>query len=172
MALKQEYESRHLPPIPLRRFDGDPSVWPEFIENFLNRVHLKVTFDDHMRMDRLLSVLEGDAKKSVESIGCSGLFYPTALETLKRDFGNPLVVTHLKLKSILDQPQLNPHDRVSLRHFHQQLKINNAWFLSMGYDAPLKSSDNLTKAVARLPYNLRQDFFKHSGNKQLINGYI
>ena len=41
-----------------------------------------------MRMERLLSVLKGEAKKSVESIGKSGIFYATALKTLKGDFGN------------------------------------------------------------------------------------
>ena len=34
-------------------------------------------------MERLLSVLEGEVKMSVESIGVTGIFYATALETLK-----------------------------------------------------------------------------------------
>ena len=48
-------------------------------------------------MDRLLSVLDGDAKRSIQSIGSSGIFYATALKTLKRDFGNPLMIAHLRL---------------------------------------------------------------------------
>ena len=62
-----------------------------------------------MRMERLLYALEGEAKKFVESIGCEGIFYATALKSLKRDFGNPLLVSHLKIKSIFDQPQINPN---------------------------------------------------------------
>ena len=53
-----------------------------------------------MRMKRLLNVLECEAKKSVESNDCEGLFYVTALKLLKRDFGNPVLVLHLKTKSI------------------------------------------------------------------------
>ena len=56
-------------------------------------------------MERLLSVLEGEAKRSVESIGISGIFYATALKTLKRDFGNPIVTGHLKMKHLFKQPQ-------------------------------------------------------------------
>ena len=51
-----------------------------------------------MRMRRLLSVLDGDAKISIEAIGSNGIFYATALKTLKRDFGNPLLIAHLALK--------------------------------------------------------------------------
>ena len=80
LALKQEYECRQLPPIELRRFGGSPSEWPEFISNFRNRIHEKVSFNDSMRMEHLLSALEGEAKKSVESIGCEGIFYATALK--------------------------------------------------------------------------------------------
>ena len=41
LALQQEFESRNLPPVSIIRFDGNPSRWPEFIENFFTRVHSK-----------------------------------------------------------------------------------------------------------------------------------
>ena len=66
LALKQEYEYRQLAPRELRRFGRNPSEWPEFISNFRNRIHEKVSFNDSMRMERVLSALEGEAKKSVE----------------------------------------------------------------------------------------------------------
>ena len=118
-----------MPPIELCRFSGNPCEWPEFIENFRIRVHLKLTFDDNLRMERLCSVLFDEAKRVIETIGNTRLFYATALKTLKRDFGNPLFISHTKLKLLFDQPQIKSTDRISLRRFHQQLKINNAWLL-------------------------------------------
>ena len=44
-------------------------------------------------MLRLLSVWKGEAKDSIKSISIIGLFYTTALKSLKRDFSNPLVVS-------------------------------------------------------------------------------
>ena len=41
-----------------------------------------------MRMQPLLSALEGEANKFMESIGCEGIFFATVLKSLKRDFGN------------------------------------------------------------------------------------
>ena len=39
-----------------------------------------------MRMDRLLCALKEEAKKLVDGIEKSGIFYVIALKTLKRDF--------------------------------------------------------------------------------------
>ena len=39
LALKQQYEMRHLLAIELIRFDGSPTKWPEFIESFHQNIH-------------------------------------------------------------------------------------------------------------------------------------
>ena len=41
-----------------------------------------------------------DAKKSVEVIGTSGIFYAAALKCLKRDYINSLVIAHLRFKAV------------------------------------------------------------------------
>ena len=134
--MKQDYETQNLPPIELHRLSGNPCKWPEFIENFRTRVPLKLTFDDNLRMERLCSVLYSEAKRVIETIGNTGCFYVTALKTLRRDFGNPLLISRAKLK-LFDQPQIKSTDGISLRRFHQQLKINDAWLLLMGYCTPI-----------------------------------
>ena len=70
-------------------------------------------------MERLHSVLDGDAKKAVSSIGTNSIFYAAALETLKREFGHPINLANLKLKALFDQPQIRSRDRVALRNYHQ-----------------------------------------------------
>ena len=57
-----ELESKNLPPIELTRFDGDHSIWPDFIQNFKNRVHEKQSFTADIRMEKVISVLDGNAK--------------------------------------------------------------------------------------------------------------
>ena len=68
-------------------------------------------------MIRLLSILDGEAKHTLEAIGCNKIFYATALKTLKRDFGNPLIVAHSRLCSIFDKAQIKANDKVGLRQF-------------------------------------------------------
>ena len=96
-----ELESKSLPPVELTCFDGDGYCkWPDFIENFKNRVHKKQSFTDDIRIERLIRVLDGKAKGA--AIGRSVLFYPSALKLKKQDFGNPLVVSYKKVKAVLD----------------------------------------------------------------------
>ena len=161
-----------MPPIELRRFSGDPCEWPEFIENFRTRVHLKSTFDDNWRMERLCSVLFGEAIRVIETIGNTRRFYAAALKTLKRDFGNPLLISHAKLKLYFINPKLKVPIGYPSDVFHQELKINNAWLLSMGYCTPILSNDNLTKAIIWLPSFLRRDFFKATKNSSMLDGSL
>ena len=69
-------------------------------------VYLKSTFDDNLRMERLCSVFYGEAKRVIQTTGNSGRFYVTVLKTFKRDFGNPYLISHAKLKLLFDQPQI------------------------------------------------------------------
>ena len=121
-TLHQELETRNLPMVNLVSFDGNPCNWPEFIADFKSRVHFKRSFSDNMHMERLLSVLKGEAKKSVESVSKSGIFYTTALKTLKRGFGNAFAAAYMKTKLLSDKPHLKYNDQISLKDFQQQLK--------------------------------------------------
>ena len=98
-------------------------------------------------MERLNSVLDGDTKKAVSSIGTNSIFYTAALKTLKQEFGHPIVVANLKLKELFDQPQIHSRDRVALRNYLQQLKCTTTWFTSIDYQPVIYSTENLTKAV-------------------------
>ena len=123
-------------------------------------------------MERLCSFLDGEATRIIAAVGKRGRFYATALKTLKRDFRNPLLVSHAKLKLLFDQPQIKSADRICLRRFHQQLKIYNTWLLSMGYDTPILSNENLTEAILRLPTFLRREFFKATRDSNMLDGTV
>ena len=56
-----------------------------------------------------------------------------------------------------------------LRQYHQELKLTLSWLESIGYEVPIYSSENLTKAIMRLPYHLRQNFYKFTSNSDLID---
>ena len=154
LASKQEYETRHLPTIEFIRFNGNPEFWPEFIDNFYQNVHLKMTFSINREIARLVGLLDGDAKKVTQSIGLGGLFCASMLKTSKRDFSYPLTFATLYIRRLSEKPQTNGSDRTALREFFQQLKMNTTWSISLGYETLLK----LTKTW--LPYNLVKNFSK------------
>ena len=155
-----ELESENLLPIEPTRFDRDHCKWPDFIQDFRNRVHKKRSFTNDIRMERLISVLDGDAKRAVTAVGHSGLFYASALKLLKQDFRNPLVVFYKKVKAVLDQPQIHLNDKTSLRRYHQVLRSTVIWLKSMGCNSAIQSVENVRKAIMRLPRFMRSKFYQ------------
>ena len=120
-------------------------------------------------MEILFRVLDREAKRTVISIGRSGLFYETAMKTLKSNFGNPMVVPFLKLKSVLDSPQITNENRTGLRAFHQQLKSVITWLNSIGDTSSINSIENTTKTITRLPRYLRPKFYRDFKDAKLNN---
>ena len=106
-------------------------------------------------MERLLSVLDGETKQAVISIGRNGLFYAKEIKTLKSNFGNPMVVSFLKLISVLNFPQITNENCVGLRAFHEQLKSVITWLNSMSDTSAINLLENTTMAITRLPRYLR-----------------
>ena len=120
-------------------------------------------------MERLLSVLDGEAKQTVISIDRNNLFFTTGMKTLESNFGNPMVVSFLKLKSVLDLPQITNENRAGLRAFHQQLKSVITWLNSMGDTSAINSIENTTKAITRLSTYLRSKFYSDFKDAKLNN---
>ena len=103
-----------------------------------------------------------EAKRTVISVDRNGLFYATAMKTIKSSFGNPTVASFLKLKSVLDLPQIINENRAGLRAFYQQLRSVITWLNSMGDTSAINSIENTTKAITRLPRFLRSKFLETS----------
>ena len=106
-------------------------------------------------MEHLLSVLDREAKRTVKSIGRSGIFYTAVFKTLKRNFGNRQLGTFLKLKPVLDLPQISSDNHTGLRSFHQQLKSLITCLESIDIISSANSIENISNAVIRLPKKLR-----------------
>ena len=92
-------------------------------------------------MERLLNLVRGDAKQSVESISKSKIFYDAALKWLKRDFENAYYASHKKLSELLNKPQIKANDPIALRYFHQKVKCINTWLNSLGYLQTISPTD-------------------------------
>ena len=72
-------------------------------------------------MESLLYILDGEAKRTVQSISKTG-FYMLLLKTLKRDLGNSNVMSYLKEKVLFELSQLNQQNKPSIRNYQQQPK--------------------------------------------------
>ena len=124
-------------------------------------------FYNDNQMAWLISVLEGNIKRSVQSIETSAIFHKAAFKTWRRGFGAIFLILHLRLKNLFDQSQIKDSDRIVSHQYHRQL---NAWLISVRYETPILPNENLTKVVTRLPHFLWQDFFKYTRDIDLTDG--
>lgn len=77
-----------LPTMELAKFNGDVLKWYEFWDQFSSNVHERRIKD----VDKLLylrSVLEGEAKKTIEGLEITSANYIIAIDTLKERYGKP-----------------------------------------------------------------------------------
>ena len=119
--LKAGYELHNLQPHDFYKLSGDPLKWPELMKISGHMFVLKSPFQATKEW-RLFNLSDGEAKTMVQFIGKSGIFYPTVLKCLKRDYLNPTVVSYLKLKKLCNQQRLQPKNNPEIRSFQQQLK--------------------------------------------------
>ena len=80
-----------------------------------------------------------------------------------------MVVSFLKLKSVLDLPEVTNENRAGLRAFHQQLKFVITWLNSMGDTFAINSIENATKAITKLLRYLRSKFYRDFKDAKLNN---
>ena len=64
------------------------------------------------------------------------------------------------MKSLFEFPLIKVNDRIALRNYHQKLKTTITWLQSIACNVPIKSSENLAKALICLPHSIRNDFYK------------
>ena len=151
-------------------FEDNPCSWLKFIESLKTRVNLKATFNDSVRKVRLLSVLKGEAKCSIESMGRSDLFSATALKSLKRDFGNPFFVSDIKLKLVLDKAQIKSNNCAALRKFQQKLtKLYKFMVIINGLTPPQYRLNMLQMQYKYYETIFIHDFYRHSETLLEVN---
>ena len=72
----------------------------------------------------------------------------------------PPISNIFEIKTSLDLPQISTDDHTGLRSFHQQLKLLITWLESLDNISSADSIENMSKAVIRLPKNLRSQFYE------------
>ena len=145
---------RSLPKLDLPRFDGNPLEWPTFISLFKCLVHDQ-PLTDTQRMTHLQRALVGNAKRAVEGMLTHGHLYREALKELEEQFGNEESVAGAYLKTIFDHPIVCEDNFAQLRSFYNTLHVAVSTLKSLGYEHDLAATDNLRRAVQKLPETIK-----------------
>ena len=106
------YGSSSLPNLQLKKFDGDPLQWPDWLSMFksiLRDADLSV----NGKIQHLQNSVVGRAKSTVEGYGYSGDSYYEALNELEARFGKPSLVVKVTLDRLRKTSRMKndrPHE--------------------------------------------------------------
>ncbi|XP_052739710.1 uncharacterized protein LOC128198398 [Bicyclus anynana] len=105
-----------LPPIQLQKFDGSPSAWPVFYENFLSLIHNNNQISDMQKVQYLTGCLTGKALHICASIRPTGENYHIIFNSLVEKYQDTRVLASQYVESLLHYKQ----NTFSLESFLEQ----------------------------------------------------
>ena len=127
-------------------------------------------------MERLLSVLKGQAKRALR-YKCKRHFLHNCFEiTLKfgthQSFGNHQSISFKNERTFRTTTNKEKRSN-SLHQYYWLVKCNNIWLFSIEHHTALKSVETISKVVQRLPNYLTHSFYKYTqiyiaSNKSLL----
>ncbi|XP_074620888.1 uncharacterized protein LOC141879498 [Acropora palmata] len=137
-------------------FDGDPSKYPRFIENFEPNVESMIE-DDNVRLSYLIQYCTDKAKEAIENCailpGSEG--NKAARDILKRNFGQRQVIIRSLIDKVVKAPQLKSSDGEKLSQLARDMRICRLNSSELRYLADINSIDTLIQIVMRLPVHMQ-----------------
>ena len=151
---------RSVPQIQLPLFNGSSSEWPRWIGLFKTLIHNQEYLSDAEKMAHLQSSVTGLARQLIEGMLFDGSHYQTALETLMRRFGRERDIVRANLAAIFTAPPVRHMDVAGLEKYHAAVHCAVKVLQNMGFSGDLQSTENLRRAVDKLPAELRREWGK------------
>ena len=114
-----EVKTVKLPSLSIPTFDGEPTKWKSYWQQFEATIHNSKKLDDELRMQYLLkSLVSKKAKDAVEGIDAVAEAYPEAIAALKARFDRPQVIHRAHVRALLNVKTLKDGSSVELRQLY------------------------------------------------------
>ena len=140
----------NLPPLEVRKFNGNPADYSRFIQRFTDLVESQA-LSQQQKMSRLLQFLDGQPRKAVAGFeGLPGGLHK-ALDVLRRRYGQPHMVTNACINSLVEGSPINKNDHQALQEFADQARCAYETLKSMDALSEANTSIHLVKIVTKLP---------------------
>ena len=150
--------AKSLPRLTLPLYSGDPLEWPRWIGLFRALVHGQPSLSDAERMAHLQASVTGKAQQAIAGMLYDGALYKQALKTLQYRFGQSGDIIRVHLEGIFAAESPLEDDAESLETFQAAVHCTVTILQSQGYEADLISTENLRRAVVKLPPHLRREW--------------
>ncbi|XP_058446192.1 uncharacterized protein LOC131427220 [Malaya genurostris] len=104
MSNQDHAQNVKLPQLNIAVFKGDRKNWHSFKDLFVSTIHSRTDLKDSLKMQYLLSYLDGDAKRMVSSFPISDANYKEAWDTLEAHYDKKKYTVFALVREFIDQP--------------------------------------------------------------------
>ncbi|XP_043200220.1 uncharacterized protein LOC122369495 [Amphibalanus amphitrite] len=146
-----------LPHLQLETFNGEISDWPRWYSLFKSLVDDQPLSNDE-KMAHLQNAVTGLARHTIGGMLFDGNLYLDAIAALRDRFGRDEDIVYANLSRVFSAPPPVYLDPASMEKFHGSVHCAVTVLRNMGYDGDLHSTENLRRAVQKLPSQLKRDW--------------
>lgn len=123
----QEVDQKSIPrtymtPVPIPKFNGDPTNWLNFKNTFEALVHENPNISPIQKFYYLKGALEGTASNVIQSITISALNYTVAWSLVQERFENRQFMIDLHINGIIDHKSLSNESHKGLRVLYETIE--------------------------------------------------
>ena len=149
-----------LPKLVLPRFSGEPVEWETFRERFSAMVKNDTTLSSVLKLDHLISCLDGEAARRVESLQLIGSNFQVAWETLTKRYDNQRVRLSAHMRRLLNLLSATSKSATEITSLLDGVAVACRAFTLLG--RPVQHWDDwLVEIVtSRLDQSIREDWEK------------
>ena len=114
-----EQKTVKLPPLNIPTFDGEPTKWKSYWQQFQATIHNSKKLDNQLRMQYLLkSLVTKKARDAIEGIDAVAEAYPEAIAALEARFDRPQIIHRAHARALLNAKPVKDGTSSELRQLH------------------------------------------------------
>ena len=147
-----------LPELDLRKFDGDISKWPSFLDAFESSVHNNTKLAPIDKFNYLNSLLAKSASEAISGLSLTAANYDEAVSILKRRFGNKQSIINRHMETLLNINQIQIKSGLNiqaLRQLRDLIESQVKSLKSLGVSSSSYGSLLSSVVMSKLPQDLR-----------------
>ncbi|XP_067047620.1 uncharacterized protein [Acropora muricata] len=144
-----------LPKLTLPKFRGSITNWISFWDAYNSAVHDNAMLSKVDKFNYLNSLLEGEAKRSIQGLTLSESNYDSAVEILHERFGKPQQIISAHMDEIVKLPPSTSDRPSSLRFVYDKLSVHVRGLKSLGVSAEQYGSLLIPIVMSKLPDDVR-----------------
>ena len=139
----------------LHKFRGSITNWISFWDAYNSAVHDNSVLSKVDKFNYLNSLLEGEAKRSIQGLTLSESNYDSAVEILYERFGKPQQIISAHMDEIVKLPPSTSDRPSSLRLVYDKLSVHVRGLKSLGVSAEQYGSLLIPIVMSKLPDDVR-----------------